>query len=82
MVPFSPSNIVYVLYTNFISICLLPTRPGYECPGARAVFKADGSILEIFVSSSGTFVKPGDDEWEHAKWVWKTSVLFQVTISV
>ena len=53
-------------------------RPGYERPGAKAVFDSHGTLLEIFVSSLDMIVKPGQDNWEHAKWVWKNSLLLKV----
>ena len=53
-------------------------RPGYERPGAKAVFDSHGTLLEIFVSSLDMVVKPGQENWEHAKWVWKNSLLLKV----
>ena len=57
----------------------LETRPGYETYGANAFFDEEKNLLEIYVSSMGKTVKPGEDEWKHAKWVWRTSLVTIVT---
>ena len=54
-------------------------RPGFERPGAKAVFDRYGTLLEIFVSSLDMVVKPNQDNWEHAKWVWKQTLILKVT---
>ena len=57
----------------------LEVRPGYEKYGANAFFDENKNLLEIYVSSLGKTVKPEDGEWKHAKWVWRTSLVFIVT---
>lgn len=58
----------------------LSTRLSYERYGAKAVFGHDMKIIYIFVSSLNRDVYPNDNEWEHAKWVWKVSLITYVTI--
>ena len=57
----------------------LQTRPGYETYGANAFFDEEKNLVEIYVSSMGKIVRPGEDQWKHAKWVWRTSLLTIVT---
>ena len=71
-------KITYEVDTTVLSD--LETRPEYEMYGANAFFGGDKKILHIFVSSLNKIVKPGDTEWNHAKWVWKVSLLSYVTI--
>ena len=72
----TPGKDTYQVDVTSLSGC--DPRPGYEKPGAKALFDRNGTLLEIFVSSLDTIVKPGQDNWEHAKWVWKNSLLLKV----
>ena len=72
----TPGEDTYQVDVTSVSGC--DTRPGFERPGAKAVFDSHGTLLEIFVYSLDMVVKPGQDNWEHAKWVWKNSLLLQV----
>ena len=77
----TPGADTYHVDLTFLSV--LQHRPGgYEKLGAKAVFSKSGEPLEIFVSSLGELVRPGDERWEHAKWVWKTSLITAVCESV
>ena len=58
----------------------LKVRKGFEKYGAKAVFAMDRKIKYIYVCEYGKNVFPGDEEWEHAKWIWRVSVLAHVTI--
>ena len=58
----------------------LKVRKGFEKYGAKAVFAMDRKIKHIHVCEFDKDVLPGDEEWEHAKWVWKISVLTHVNI--
>ena len=40
----------------------------------------DRKIKYIYVCEYGKNVFPGDKEWEHAKWIWRVSVLTHVNI--
>lgn len=55
-------------------------RPGFVPYGASAYFDTDGSVLRIYVSHDNRTCTPGDDGWDEAKWVWKTSLFAAVTI--
>ena len=58
----------------------LKVRKGFEKYGAKAVFAMDRKIKYIYVCEYGKNVFPGDEEWEHAKWIWRVSVLTHVNI--
>ena len=69
--------IAYEVDTTVLS--KFETRPGYEMYGANAFFGKDKKLVEIYVSSIKKTVKPGDKEWQHAKWVWRASLVTHVT---
>mmetsp|Transcript_7542 Transcript_7542/g.9778 ORF Transcript_7542/g.9778 Transcript_7542/m.9778 type:complete len:611 (+) Transcript_7542:121-1953(+) len=48
-------------------------RPGFRPYGARVHFDADQKPTGIFDYAKGVLVKPGDDDWESAKWLAKTT---------
>mmetsp|Transcript_115061 Transcript_115061/g.372159 ORF Transcript_115061/g.372159 Transcript_115061/m.372159 type:complete len:654 (-) Transcript_115061:255-2216(-) len=58
-------------------------RPGFERMGAIAVFRRQASgawiITAVDWKHAGEVVKPGDDNWEHAKWVWRCSLVTYMT---
>jgi hypothetical protein len=58
----------------------LPVRPGYAKLGANAFFSENTELLHIFVSNLNKIVLPGDEEWEHAKFAWKVSLMDFITI--
>ena len=58
----------------------LPVRPEYAKLGAKAVFAENTELLHIFVSNLDKIVLPGDEEWEHAKFAWKVSLMDLITI--
>ena len=72
----TPGGDTYEVDVTFVSS--MEPREGYEKPGAKAVFSGDGTPLEILVSSTNAIVKPGQDEWKHAKQVWMNSLFLQV----
>ncbi|MEM7342124.1 MAG: hypothetical protein AAF467_26015, partial [Actinomycetota bacterium] len=55
-------------------------RSGFLPFGASAYFDADGSVLRIYVCHDDRTYTPGEDGWDQAKWVWKSSVLTAVGI--
>lgn len=57
-----------------------PVRSGFLPYGACAYFGADGAVLRIYVSHDNCTYVPGDEGWEHAKWVWKSSLLTATTV--
>jgi len=58
-------------------------RPAFERLGAAAVFDTSRgkqwTLTAIRWVHKGVVVKPGDDEWEHAKWVWRCSLITHLT---
>jgi len=62
-----------------------PVRNGYEGYGAIAYFDGAMKVTHINCSHCGganvsMLVAPGDELWEHAKWVFKVSMLVTCTI--
>ena len=56
-------------------------RVGFERFGAAAYFGEDRQILRIFWSHVGHDVRPGDPDWPHAKFAWRSSVFVGLTVS-
>ncbi|MEM7325876.1 MAG: lipoxygenase family protein [Actinomycetota bacterium] len=57
-----------------------PVRSGFLPYGASAYFDANGAVLRIHVAHDNRTYTPGDDGWEQAKWVWKSSLIAAVTV--
>jgi hypothetical protein len=58
----------------------LEVRSGFYRYGATAYFNASQNLVGVYMPSLGKLVKPGDQNWESAKWVWKCSMLTGVTL--
>lgn len=58
----------------------LELRPGHEAYGAAAYFDANATLRKIYWSHGGEIVRPGDPEWNHAKWAYKASVMVGATL--
>ena len=56
-------------------------RPGFERFGAAAYFGEDRQISRIFWSHVGHDIRPGDPDWPHAKFAWRSSVFVGLTVS-
>lgn len=56
----------------------LPVRDGFERYGAVAWFDADRRLVRIHTTHDAV---PGDPGWDHAKFVWRSSVLVGVTLA-
>eukprot|EP00445_Apocalathium_hangoei_P001813 CAMPEP_0203843458 /NCGR_PEP_ID=MMETSP0359-20131031/2600_1 /ASSEMBLY_ACC=CAM_ASM_000338 /TAXON_ID=268821 /ORGANISM="Scrippsiella Hangoei, Strain SHTV-5" /LENGTH=1059 /DNA_ID=CAMNT_0050758227 /DNA_START=66 /DNA_END=3245 /DNA_ORIENTATION=+ len=58
-------------------------RPAFERMGATAVFRREASgawtITAVDWKHGGKIVKPGDKDWEHAKWCWRCSLVTYMT---
>jgi len=65
---------------DFSLLADFAVRDGFERYGATAFFLADQSLHHIYWCSQERDIFPGDPEWAHAKWVWKNSMLVQITI--
>jgi hypothetical protein len=58
-------------------------RDGFERLGASAFFCLDGGhwkITAIDWRHRSTVVTPKDPDWEHAKWVWRCSLVTYITV--
>ena len=63
----------YVVDFSFMAD--LPTREGFEAFGATAYFDGAGRPLQIYWCHGQQLVSPGEKDWEHAKFVWRSSVV-------
>lgn len=57
-------------------------RPGFEKYGCRAAFGADQTIQSLSCRYNDSEVRPGDEDWEHAKWMFKASLGVACQLSV
>jgi len=59
-------------------LSVIPVRDAFEGLGATAYFKRAGDggleITAIDWKYGNSLVKPGDQDWEHAKFIWRSSV--------
>jgi hypothetical protein len=58
-----------------------PVREGFHKFGATAYFAEDTSIVRIYICDGDYDVYPGQEGWEFAKWVWKSSLFAGVTLT-
>ena len=58
----------------------LEHRAGYERYGAAAYFDSNATLVKIYWDTAGKDIYPGDADWEHAKWVYKSTVLVGTTV--
>eukprot|EP00931_Biecheleriopsis_adriatica_P033221 TRINITY_DN19287_c0_g2_i1.p1 TRINITY_DN19287_c0_g2~~TRINITY_DN19287_c0_g2_i1.p1 ORF type:complete len:1157 (-),score=244.32 TRINITY_DN19287_c0_g2_i1:492-3911(-) len=57
-------------------------RPAFERLGATAVFRRESAgwrLSAIDWKHGGAVVLPGSKDWEHAKWVWRCSLITYMT---
>ncbi len=59
----------------------LSVREGFERYGAIAYFDSDQRPVRIHWSHAQRDVRPGDADWEHAKWAWRCSLLTGTTVT-
>merc|ERR1712087_712273 len=55
-------------------------KPGYEQYGAIAYFDVKCAVIAIYWCHANRMVMPRDKDWEHAKYVWRSTFLAIVTI--
>ena len=67
--------------SDFAWMSQFDVREGFERYGAVAYFGADQSIVRIHWSHAGRDVRPGDADWEHAKWAWRCSLMVGTTVA-
>lgn len=74
--------------SDFAYMRLLDVRPGFENYGAIAFYDKQATLIEItwcgWKSANGgksqhKDVRPGDKEWEHAKWAFKSTAFVAMT---
>jgi len=73
-----PKGAAFVADCSFLN--QFRVKPGYEQYGAIAYFDAKCSIVGIFWCHANRMVMPRDKDWEHAKYVWRSTFLAIVTI--
>lgn len=56
-------------------------RPGFERYGAAAYFDRQRAPIRIRWTHAARDVRPGDPDWEHAKWVWRCTLLVGTTVA-
>eukprot|EP01119_Soliformovum_irregulare_P022296 TRINITY_DN759_c0_g1_i1.p1 TRINITY_DN759_c0_g1~~TRINITY_DN759_c0_g1_i1.p1 ORF type:complete len:1432 (-),score=425.71 TRINITY_DN759_c0_g1_i1:53-4348(-) len=78
------SLLTEICYVNdATALSSFKVRAGFEQYGAAAYFDKDYEIIGIYWSHAERMIlKPATStpEWEHAKWVWKSSFFAEVTI--
>jgi len=55
-------------------------RAGFERYGAIAYFDSRANLKKIYWSHAAKFVHPGEADWEHAKWAYKSTVVAGATL--
>jgi hypothetical protein len=74
----SLDNAVYV--NDMTVLSMFRVREPFERYGAAAYFDKDFQIIAIYWSHASRFVRKGDQFWEHAKYVWRSTFFAYVTI--
>jgi len=72
-----PDGAVWV--SDFGWMAQFDVRDGFERYGAMAYFNAAQEIVRIHWSHENRDVRPGDAEWEHAKWAWRCTLMVGTT---
>jgi hypothetical protein len=70
---------VYV--NDMTGLSTFRVRQPFERYGAAAYFDKDHQILAIYWSHKSQLIKKGEQYWEHAKYVWRSTFFAYVTIS-
>ncbi len=56
-------------------------RRGFEHYGAAAYFDEEQRPIAIYWCHTSRWVTPRDPDWEHAKWVWRCTLLVATTVT-
>jgi hypothetical protein len=80
-----PSERSAAFFVDYTLFSRAPVRIGYEGYGAIAYFNSAMKLTHINCSHCGganmsLIVAPGDELWQHAKWVFRVSMLITCTI--
>jgi len=73
-----PSGAAFVCDLSALST--YPVKDGYERYGAIAYFGAKYGVVGIYWCHAERVVSPQDKDWEHAKYVWRTTIIAQCTL--
>jgi hypothetical protein len=69
------------VYVNDITgLSTFHVRQPFERYGAAAYFDKDFKIIGIYWCHASRLVKKGNQSWDHAKYVWRSSFFAYVTI--
>lgn len=71
-------NVVYV--NDMTGLSTFRVRQPFERYGAAAYFDKDYRIIAIYWSHQARLVRPGEQFWEHAKYVWRSTFFAHITI--
>jgi len=71
-------NVAYV--NDVTGLSTFRVRKPFERYGAAAYFDKDFQVIAIYWSHGSRLVRKGEQFWEHAKYVWRSSFFAQVTI--
>jgi hypothetical protein len=71
-------NAVYV--NDMTGLSTFRVRKPFERYGAAAYFDKDYQIIAIYWSHRSRLVKKGEQFWEHAKYVWRSTFFAYITI--
>lgn len=66
--------------SDFSWMSALDMRQGFEPYGATAFFRDTGDLIAIYWPYRNATLQLGDREWEHAKWVYRSSAVSGVTV--
>ena len=66
--------------SDFSILYQFKVRKPYERYGAVAYFDDEYEIVGIWWCHGNKMVLPDDYDWNHAKWVWKTSFMCWITL--
>jgi hypothetical protein len=58
-----------------------PVRSGLEPYGACAYFAADRTLARVYTAHDDRTHRPGDADWEDAKWRWRSALFAGVTVA-
>ncbi|CAF2895501.1 unnamed protein product [Rotaria sp. Silwood2] len=73
------NDAVYV--NDMTGLSTFSVRKPFERYGAAAYFDKDFQIMGIYWSHGSCLVKKGDQFWDHAKYVWRSSFFAYITIA-
>lgn len=74
-----PDGAVWV--SDFAFMSSFEVREGFERYGAVAYFDGEQRLVRIHWCHGHDDVRPGDPRWEHAKWVWRCTLLVGTTVA-